>query len=183
MVDDTQRTQQQYWRNLKRERPSDIIVPAPGQESVWDYPRPPAVEPVAERLQVWFAGAPIADTVHGLRVIETSCPPTYYFPQEDVRLDFLKPMVHTTLCEWKGLATYWDVNIRGRRQEAVAWSYDSPEPAYGRLKRHFAFYPGLVDTCLVGTQQVQAQVGDYYGGWITSNIVGPFKGAPGSRLS
>jgi uncharacterized protein (DUF427 family) len=179
---DARRAKQQYWRNLQRERPSDIVVPAPGQESVWDYPRPPAVEAVALRLQVWFAGVPIADTNHGLRVIETSCPPAYYFPQEDVRLDFLKPMVRTTLCAWKGSATYWNVNIRGRRQEAVAWSYDTPEPGYERLKHHFAFYPRLVDTCLVGTEQVQPQDGDYYGGGITSSIVGPFKGGPATQL-
>jgi uncharacterized protein (DUF427 family) len=181
MLDNTQRAQQQYWRNLERRRPTNIVVPARGQESVWAYPRPPAVEAFAMRLQVWFAGVPIADTTRGLRVIETSCAPTYYFPQEDVRMDFLKPMIHTTICEWKGLASYWNVTIRGRRQEAIAWSYNSPEPGYDRIKLHLAFYPRLVDTCLVGTERVQPQDDDYYGGWLTSNIVGPFKGAPGSQ--
>jgi uncharacterized protein (DUF427 family) len=182
MTDDPLNTEKQYWRNLKRERPTDIVVPGPGQESVWDYPRPPAVESVEARLQVWFAGVALADTVHGLRVIETSSPPVYYFPQEDVRRDFLTLMIHTTLCEWKGVATYWNVSIRGRRQEAVGWSYPNPEPGYERLKRHFAFYPGLVDECHVGDQKVLPQPGDYYGGWVTSNIVGPFKGTAGTQL-
>jgi uncharacterized protein (DUF427 family) len=182
MVNDPHQAQKRYWPNIQRERPTDIVVPKQGQESVWDYPRPPAVEPVAARLQVWFAGVPLADTVHGLRVIETSCPPVYYFPQEDVHVDFLTQMVHTTLCEWKGIATYWNVSIRGRRQEAVGWSYAEPEPGFERLKRHFAFYSGITDTCYVGTEQVQPQPGDYYGGWVTSNIVGPFKGLPGTQL-
>jgi uncharacterized protein (DUF427 family) len=181
MTSDPRDIEKQYWRNLQRERPTYIVTPGPDQESVWDYPRPPATQPIATRLQVWFAGVALADTTHGLRVIETSSPPVYYIPQEDVRTDFLTPMVHTTLCEWKGLATYWNVSIRGRRQEAVGWSYDNPEPEYHRLKRHFAFYAGLVDSCLVGQAQVQPQPGDYYGGWVTANIVGPFKGAPGTQ--
>ena len=182
MTQDPHAAEKQYWRDLKRERPADIVVPGPGQESVWDYPRPPIIEPVPVRLQVLFAGAPLAETAHGLRVLETSSPPVYYFPQEDVRMEFLKPMIHTTLCEWKGVATYWIVSIRGRRQEAVGWSYDTPEIGYERLRRHYAFYPGLVDACFVGNEQVQSQHGDYYGGWITSNIVGPFKGTPGTQL-
>lgn len=181
MVNDPHHAEKQYWRNPEREHPNDIIVPGPGQESVWDYPRPPAIRSVAVRLQVWFAGAPIADTTHGSCVLETASPPVYYFPQEDVRRDFLNPMIHTTLCEWKGVATYWNISIRGRRQEAICWSYDNPEPEYKRLKRHFAFYPSLVDACYVGEEQALPQPGDYYGGWVTANIVGPFKGSIGTQ--
>lgn len=181
MVSDPHDNDKHYWRNIQRERPADIITPGPGQESVWDYPRPPVVEPVSVRLQVWYAGVTIADTTHGLRVLETSSPPVYYIPQEDVRTDFLTQMIHTTLCEWKGIATYWNVSVRGRRQEAIGWSYDDPEPGYERLKRHYAFYPSLVDSCIVGNEQAQPQPGDYYGGWVTANIVGPFKGPPGTE--
>ena len=182
MINDPHQTAKRYRRNPERERPTGIIVPGPGQESVWDYPRPPAVEPVKARLQVWFSGVSLADTVRGLRVVETSCPPVYYFPPEDVHVNFLTQMVHTTLCEWKGVATYWSVSIRGRRQEAIGWSYADPEPGYECLRRHFAFYPRITDACYVGAEQAQPQPGDYYGGWVTSTIVGPFKGAPGTQL-
>ena len=172
-----------YWRNLVRERPTvaDIVTPGPGQESVWDYPRPPALQTVEARLYVDYAGVALADTTRGLRVIETSNPPVYYFPVRDVRTEFLTRMIHSTVCEWKGVATYWTVNIRGRRQEAVSWSYGTPEAGYERLEGFFAFYPTLVDACYVGNERVAPQPGDYYGGWVTSAIVGPFKGAPGSE--
>jgi uncharacterized protein (DUF427 family) len=183
MTNDPQDTQRIYWRNLVRERPeaTDIVVPGPGQESVWDYPRPPAIEAVPERLLVDYAGVTLAETNDGLRVIETSSPPVYYFPVEHVRTDFLMRMIHTTLCEWKGVATYWTVNIRGRRQEAIAWSYEAPDAEYERLQGYFAFYPNLVDACYVGLEPVVRQPGDYYGGWVTSAIVGPFKGTPGTE--
>ena len=180
MTNDPLHTQRQYWRNVERQRPTNIVIPAHGQESVWDYPRPPQVESVAEELRVIFAGATLAETLRGLRVLETASAPVYYFPPRDVRTGFLRRMVHTTLCEWKGLATYWNVDLRGRRQEAVGWCYETPGEGYEQLEGYFAFYAGVVDGCYLGSERVEPQPGDYYGGWVASNIVGPFKGVPGS---
>ena len=132
-------------------------------------------------MRVEFAGITLAETDLGVRVLETSSPPVYYFPPEDVRTEFLKPMVHTSFCEWKGTASYWTVEVRGRRQEAVAWSYEQPDEGYEQLAGHLAFYATLVDACFVGNEQVTPQPGDYYGGWVTSKIVGPFKGEPGTE--
>jgi uncharacterized protein (DUF427 family) len=170
-----------YWRGVERELPADVVVPWPGQESVWDYPRPPGIEPVSARLRVEFAGITLAETTNGLRVLETSSPPVYYFPVVDVRTEFLTPMAHHTLCEWKGDASYWSVSVRGREQEAVAWSYEEPEEGFQVLRGRFAFYAGRVDACFVGGEQVAPQPGDYYGGWVTDAIVGPFKGEPGTE--
>ena len=171
----------EYWRTIERRMPDSIVPPGRGQESVWDYPRPPRVEAVHPPLRVEFGGVALAETKRGLRVIETSSPPVFYFPPEDVRTEFLKPMVHSTVCEWKGVATYWTVEIRGRRQEAVGWSYEQPDAGYEAIKGYFAFYARLVDACYVGNELVRPQPGDYYGGWITSNIVGPLKGEPGTE--
>ena len=168
-------------RALRRPRPPAIAKPGPGQESVWDYPRPPRIEPVPDRLRVVFAGITLAETVDGLRVLETSSPPVYYFPPADVRTEFLTRMVHTTLCEWKGLATYWTADVRGRRQEAIAWSHERPDEGYERIAGHFAFYAGLADACFIGDEWVIPQASDYYGGWVTPRIVGPFKGGPGTE--
>ena len=180
MSNDPLGVQKQYWRNIERERPDNIVAPGPRQESVWDYPRPPRVEPVAARLHVSFAGITLAETIRGLRVLETSSPPVYYFPPADVRTEFLERMLHTTVCEWKGVATYWNVNVRGRRQEAAGWCYEAPDEGYEQLKGYFAFYAGSVDACYVGSERVVPQAGDYYGGWVTSDLVGPFKGGLGS---
>jgi uncharacterized protein (DUF427 family) len=181
MSNDQRHTRKQYWGNIERQLPNTIVPPGPGQESVWDYPRPPLVQPVVVRLYVSYAGVALAQTSQGLRVLETSSPPVYYFPPNDVRTEFLDPMIHTTLCEWKGAATYWNVNIRGRRQEAVGWTYEEPDEGFEQLKSYFAFYAGIVDACYVGSERVVPQASDYYGGWVTSNIVGPFKGIPGSE--
>ncbi len=156
------------------------VEPKSGQESVWDYPRPPRVEPVAERLRVVFAGITIADTTRGLRVLETSHPPTYYIPAADVRSDLLSPAPGRSLCEFKGQATYWTLEAGGHRAEAAAWSYPDPWPAYRQLKDRLCFYASRVDACFVGEERVQAQAGDFYGGWITGRVVGPFKGAAGT---
>jgi uncharacterized protein (DUF427 family) len=160
--------------------PANVVTPGPGQESVWDYPRPPIVEPVAERIRVEFAGIVVADTTRGLRVLETSSPPAYYLPPADVRTEFLHLMAHHTVCEWKGLATYWTLSVRGREQEAAAWSYPSPGEGYAELRDYLAFYAGRTDACFLGDEQATPQAGDYHGGWITSKIAGPFKGGPGS---
>ncbi len=159
----------------------DPIVPGPGQESVWDYPRPPHLERVSEVLRVAYAGETVAETRAGYRVLETSHPPVYYFPPSDVRQDFLVPAVGRSLCEFKGVARYWSLDVRGLRSERAAWSYPEPTKAFEAIKDFLAFYASQVDGCWVGDEQVQAQAGDFYGGWITKRIVGPFKGPPGTR--
>ncbi|MDX1622839.1 MAG: DUF427 domain-containing protein [Gemmatimonadota bacterium] len=157
------------------------VEPLPGQESVWDYPRPPEVERVTRALRVELGGEAIAETAHGLRVIETASPPTYYFPPDDVRTELLEPSPVRTICEWKGVARYWSVRIKERIVEEAAWSYPDPNPGYEAIAGYYAFYAGKMDICRVGAETVLPQEGDYYGGWITSRVVGPFKGGPGSE--
>jgi uncharacterized protein (DUF427 family) len=160
--------------------PPTRVEPGPGQESVWDYPRPPRLERSERHLLVEFAGIAIADSQSSLRVCETSGPPVYYLPPADVRLDLLDPSPVTTDCEWKGVASYFDIVAAGRRSELAAWTYRNPLPDYAALGEYVAFYPGRVDACYLDGERVQPQPGDYYGGWITHEIVGPFKGAPGT---
>ena len=156
------------------------IEPKPGQESVWDYPRPPRLERVTARLRVVFGGETIADTANGWRVLETSHPPTYYLPPADVRAEFLKAAGGSSFCEFKGVASYWTIVAGGRRSERAAWSYARPSAAFAPIAGHLAFYASRVDECYVGDERVQAQAGDFYGGWVTSAIVGPFKGGAGT---
>jgi len=155
-------------------------VPASGQESVWDYPRPPRLERTAERLRVTFGGETIADSVSGFRVLETSHPPVYYIPQADIRMDLIRPASGQSWCEFKGQARYWSIEAGDRRADSAAWSYPSPTPAFAAIADHLAFYASRVDDCYVGDERVQPQAGDFYGGWITSKIVGPFKGGAGT---
>ncbi len=157
------------------------IPPGPGQESVWDYPRPPRVEAVPERLRVIVDGQVLADTTHGFRVLETAGAPVYYFPSGDVRLERLQPSPHTSVCEWKGDAEYRRyVGADGRVIDNVAWSYPDPKPGYEAIRDHLAFYGGRVDEAWVGDERATPQPGHFYGGWVTSRIVGPIKGEPGS---
>jgi uncharacterized protein (DUF427 family) len=152
------------------------------QESVWDYPRPPRLELCPEPIRVLAAGLVLADTRRALRILETSHPPTYYLPPEDVRMDWLIPNPQRSFCEYKGLAHYWDLALPGHPvRAAVAWSYLDPTPAYADLSQFLAFYPSRVDECWVGDERVRPQEGDFYGGWLTSNLTGPFKGGPGTR--
>lgn len=159
---------------------AERTVPGPGQESVWDYPRPPRLEPVSQRLRVVFADEVIAETRHGLRVLETSHPPVYYFPPDDVRQEFVERSTRTSGCEWKGLAVYAHVVVGERRAAFAAWGYPEPLAPYEALRDHLAFYAGKMDACYVGDERVRPQPGDFYGGWITDAIVGPFKGGPGT---
>jgi uncharacterized protein (DUF427 family) len=146
-------------------------------ESVWDYPRPPRVEPSAARVVVELDGEVLADTRRSLRVLETSHPPVYYIPAADVRTDRLRPSARrSTFCEFKGAARYYDAGDRAE----VAWSYAAPAPGYEAIAGCYAFYPGRVDRATVDGEQVEAQPGDFYGGWITSAVTGPFKGGPGT---
>jgi uncharacterized protein (DUF427 family) len=149
-------------------------------ESVWDYPRPPRVEACARRAAVEFGGEVIADSQRALRVLETSQAPAIYFPPEDVRMDLLSAVSKRTFCEWKGVAAYFDLVVGGKRSEAAAWAYPDPVPKYAELRDLVAFYPQRVNRCRLGDETVEPNGGDFYGGWITSDIAGPFKGAPGT---
>jgi len=158
-------------------------VPGPGQESVWDYPRPPRLERTHSHLQVIFKGTVIADTSRGLRVLETSHPPVYYFPPADVRMEHINSAYgKSSFCEWKGQAAYHNVVMGKFLVPAVAWSYPAPNLPFSALQGHLAFYPGPFDACLVDGEKVTPQPGRFYGGWITSKVVGPFKGIPGSQF-
>ena len=156
------------------------VVPGPGQESVWDYPRPPRVEPVGARVRVVLGGTVIADTTHALRVLETAGAPAYYLPRADVRLDLLEPSPTTSQCEWKGGATYFSARGGERRVEDVAWSYEHPNQGYEAIAGHLAFYAAKVDEAWVCGERATPQPGGFYGGWLTRGIVGPVKGEPGS---
>jgi uncharacterized protein (DUF427 family) len=157
------------------------VEPGPGQESVWDYPRPPRLEKVSEALRVVFAGETVAHTEHGFRVLETSHPPVYYIPLSDVRREFLIEAAGQSFCEFKGIAKYWSLDVDGRRSEQAAWSYPEPTLSFAALRDYLAFYASRVDECWVGSERVMPQEGDFYGGWITSRVVGPFKGGAGTR--
>lgn len=154
--------------------------PGPGQESVWDYPRPPRVERSNKRIRVVFNGETIADSTRTYRVLETSHPPAYYIPREDMQMDKLTQTSRRTICEFKGAATYFSIQVGDKVAANAAWSYENPTPRFELIKDYIALYPGRMDACYVDEEQVQAQEGDFYGGWITSDIVGPFKGGPGT---
>jgi len=156
------------------------IKPGPGQESVWDYPRPPRLEDVSKPIRIVFNGVTIADTRQAKRVLETSHPPVYYIPPEDVQLQYLHPAPGGSFCEWKGQAAYYTLAVNGKRAEKVAWAYPTPTPTFTPIKDHLAFYAGPMDACYVGDEKVEPQPGGFYGGWVTGDIVGPFKGRPGS---
>lgn len=161
--------------------PAERIVPRPGQESVWDYPRPPRVEPVPERLRAVVDGRTIAETTRGLRVLETAGAPVYYFPPDDVRLAAFEASPHRSVCEWKGDAVYHSYVGPDRTIDNLAWSYEEPLPGYEAIRGYLAFYPALVDEAWVGDERATPQPGRFYGGWVTSKVVGPFKGEPGTQ--
>ena len=150
-------------------------------ESVWDYPRPPRVEPSLRRVRVIFDGEVIAETTRALCVLETSHPPVYYIPLDDVRREYLAASRRHSFCEFKGRADYYTIEHDGRRSVDAAWSYPRPSRGYEQLADHLAFYPGRVDACFLDDERVEPQAGDFYGGWITADIAGPFKGGPGTN--
>lgn len=152
----------------------------PGDESVWDYPRPPRVEESTKLVQVFFAGELVGESRQALRVLETSHPPVYYLPPEDVRLGLLTRTEHRSFCEFKGGAAYWTLRAGGETSEDAAWSYPNPARGFEALRDHLAFYPSRVSECFVDGERVSAQAGDFYGGWITAEIKGPFKGGAGT---
>jgi uncharacterized protein (DUF427 family) len=157
------------------------IPPGPGQESVWDYPRPPCIEDSPRHIQVFFNGILIAETRRAKRVLETSHPPVYYIPPQDIRMEYLVRTQHATWCEWKGQAAYYTVGVGEKQAENAAWFYPEPTPPFAALKEYVAFYPQKMDACYVDGERVTPQPGGFYGGWITRDIVGPFKGEPGTR--
>lgn len=164
-------------KNSRRPTP---IKPKQGQESVWDYPRPPRVESSKQRIVLTFAGVVIIDTTDAFRVLETSHPPVYYLPMEEFMSGVLVPVAGTTFCEFKGEASYFDVKLGGVTAARAAWSYLTPAVGYEQLAGRIALYPSKMDSCRVDGEVVVPQEGDFYGSWITSNIVGPFKGGPGT---
>jgi uncharacterized protein (DUF427 family) len=151
------------------------------KESVWDYPRPPRVENTNRRIRIIFHGETIADSTRAKRVLETSHPPVYYLTPEDIRQEYLVPSPRTSFCEFKGKAHYWTVRVGDREAPNAAWSYPRPTQGFEAIRDHLAFYPSAMDACYVDGERVQPQAGDFYGGWITSDIEGPFKGGPGTQ--
>lgn len=154
--------------------------PNSGQESVWDYPRPPRLEAAPKPIQIIFNGVLIADTHHAYRVLETSHPPVYYIPPADIKMEYLTPGSGGSWCEWKGQASYYTLTVGDKQAKNVAWTYPNPTSSFAPLKNHIAFYPAPMDVCTVAGEKVTPQPGQFYGGWITSDIVGPFKGEPGT---
>lgn len=150
-------------------------------EYVRDYPRPPRVEPVAKRVKIEFNGQTIADTTRARRVLETFGAPVYYLPLSDVRHDLLTETPRHTVCEWKGLASYYSLRVGDRVLENVAWTYHDPKPGFEAIRDHVAFYCAPMDACYVGDEKARPQPGRFYGGWITDGIEGPFKGEPGTE--
>ncbi|MFJ4224916.1 DUF427 domain-containing protein [Microbacterium sp. NPDC089695] len=162
---------------MRRPQP---VIPASGQESVWDYPRPPRVEPVRGRVTIRLGGELIADTTDAVRVLETSHPPVYYVPLADFSAGALADAAGSSFCEFKGAARYFDVRGGGEVAERAAWNYPDPSPGFEVLADRVAVYAGPMDECTVDGEVVTPQPGGFYGGWVTANLVGPFKGVPGS---
>ncbi len=160
-------------------RPTPLPA-GPGQESVWSYPRPPRLEPTSRRVRIVHRGVVIADSRRALRLFETSHPPTYYVPPDDVARDHLVPADGSSFCEWKGSARYGSVQVGEVLVASCAWWYPEPSAPYEALRDHVAFYAAPLDECTVDGVQVVPQPGGFYGGWITPELVGPFKGVPGS---
>jgi uncharacterized protein (DUF427 family) len=167
------------WRFRGQARPSAAVEPGPGQESVWDYPRPPVIVDDARLVQVRCEGILIAETRAARRVLETASPPTFYLPPDAVRFEYLRTDANHTFCEWKGQASYFSVCVGGNCVWNAAWCYPAPYAAFAAIRDYLAFYPGRVN-CYVDGERVRAQRGGFYGGWITDDIVGPFKGETGT---
>lgn len=167
------------WKFNGSKRPDFAITPGPGEESVWDYPRPPKLSPDTRHIIVKWNDREIASTTGAVRVLETASPPTFYIPPADVDQKLFREATGSSFCEWKGKATYWDIVVDQRVHESAAWSYDNPNPAFRAITGFFSFYPARVN-CFVDGVPVKPQPGEFYGGWMTPEIVGPVKGEPGS---
>jgi uncharacterized protein (DUF427 family) len=152
------------------------------KESVWDYPRPPRIEPVKQAIKIELNGMVIAESSRAKRVLEKGHPPVYYLPLEDINAKVLRISSRRTWCEWKGEASYYDVMVGDLVSQNAAWFYPNPLPDFLDIRDHVAFYAGKMDACFVGDEVVEPQAGDFYGGWITANIQGPFKGNSRERM-
>ncbi len=166
------------WQFTGKSRPDFALEPGPGRESVWDYPRPPSLDATEEAVEVSWRGIPLASSRNPLRVLETAHPPTYYISSADIDWRLFVPVDHKSFCEWKGVATYFTL-ADAPELGVVAWRYEDPSERFRALDNHASFYPAKVD-CVVNGEFVIAQPGNFYGGWITSRVVGPFKGEPGT---
>jgi uncharacterized protein (DUF427 family) len=168
------------WTYRGQKRPPFADEPAAGQESVWDYPRPPKLALDGRRVEVRLGKLIIADSIQTYRVLETASPPTFYIPPDDVRLQLLQPCPGSSICEWKGAAQYWALKRDGRSRQPAGWFYPSPNAPFKAIAGYFSFYPARVE-CYVDGERVQPQPGEFYGGWVTHEIAGPFKGLPGTE--
>jgi uncharacterized protein (DUF427 family) len=168
------------WKYNGQTRPPFAEIPGPGQESVWDYPRPPKLAADRRRIKVCNGELIVAESARAQRVLETAGPPTFYIPPEDVRQELLQPFPGTSVCEWKGAAKYWSLKTPPPRGDSVGWSYPAAQFPYQLISGYFAFYPGRLQ-CFIDGEQVRPQPGYFYGGWITDEIVGPWKGEPGTE--
>jgi uncharacterized protein (DUF427 family) len=166
------------WKYTGSERPAFAEEPQPGQESVWDYPRPPALVTCSNDILVGDAGQPVAHTTQALRVLETASPPTYYLPSAAVDWNLLEQLDQQSWCEWKGRATYWGL-AADPTAGAVGWTYQEPHQSFAAIDGHISFYPARI-ACYIDGERVTPQAGGFYGGWITSNLAGPMKGEPGT---
>ena len=161
-----------------QKRPDFAVVPKPGQESVWDYPRPPELVRDRRPVKVCYQKQIIAESSSAYRLLETASPPSFYIPPQDVNWELLSSASGTSVCEWKGVAQYWKLDDNPQAG-IVGWSYTAPKTAYAKIRDYVSFYPSVL-TCFVARMIVKPQRGQFYGGWITGEIVGPFKGAPGT---
>ncbi len=166
------------WQYRGQKRPDFADIPGPGQESVWDYPRPPELVPDRRLVEVYHGEQLVASSNRACRVLETAHPPSFYIPPEDVKWEMLEPAPGSSVCEWKGTAKYWALAI-DPNHHVVGWSYPEPTPAFESICDYVSFYPAVL-TCHVAGERVRPQPGKFYGGWITDEITGPFKGEPGS---
>jgi len=165
----------QKWKYTGNKRPPFAKDPGPEQETVWDYPRPPIVDPDHRVITVTHENITIAKSSNAVRILETANAPVFYLPAEGVNHQLLTESERTTQCEWKGKATYWHVNLKNKQLKDAAWSYQDPFPEYMTIKDYFSFYPARVD-CYVGGVKARPQPGKFYGGWVTPEITGPIKG-------
>ncbi len=167
------------WSHRGSTRPPWSIDPGPGEESVWDYPRPPRLDPDRRLVRVIHGAIIIAESRRTIRVLETASPPTFYIPPSDVRIEFLVGGRGASHCEWKGDASYWSLRTDGAEIPNIGWSYGQPYSEFMAIQGYSSFYPAKVE-CYVGGERVQPQPGGFYGGWITREVLGPFKGEPGT---
>ncbi|MCP5070550.1 MAG: DUF427 domain-containing protein [bacterium] len=170
-----------YWRAKKRSQPAEREATRPGEESVWDYPRPPRLDSARRPVRALLGERVVAASTRALRVLETASPPVYYVPPGDVIPGLFEPSELESFCEWKGLARYFDLRVGDVHALNAAWSYPEPDEGFEPLRDFLAIYPGCTLACYLGEERVRAQPGGFYGGWVSDEIKGPFKGEPGTE--